>query len=104
MKKGGEMVSKRGMSPKTAEKVRIQKGIDKGTKLRRLRVKKELSQSELSAITGIPKKTIQRFEQSAQPINSTKLNTLCALCLALGCKIEDIIESEELLYKYRITK
>lgn len=97
-------MSKRGMTPKTAEKVRVQKGIDRGTKLRRLRVQKGLSQSELSSLSGVPIQTLRRYEQNAQPINGAKLKTLCALCFALGCKIEEIIESEELLAKYRMTK
>ena len=92
------------MTPKTAEQIRIQKGIDKGTKLRRQRVKKGLSQSELSAISGVPIQTLRRYEQSAIPINGAKLKTLVTICLALNCKIEDIIESEELLHKYRATK
>ena len=97
-------MSKRGMTPKQAERLREQKGIDKGTKLRKLRVNKGFSQSELSAISGVPIQTLRRYEQSAIPINSAKLKTLVALCIALNCKIEDIIESEELLHKYRATK
>ena len=92
------------MTPKQAEKIRIQKGIDKGTKLRRQRVKKGLSQSELAALSGVPIQTLRRYEQSAVPINSAKLNTLWSLCFVLGCRIEDVIESEELLHKYRATK
>lgn len=97
-------MNKRGMTPEQAEKLRIKRGIDKGTKLRRLRVKSGLSQSELSNISGIPIQTLRRYEQSATPINGAKLKTLVTLCLALNCKIEDIIESEELLHKYRATK
>lgn len=92
------------MTPKTAEQVRLKKGLDKGTKLRRMRVQKGYSQSELSAISGVPIQTLRRYEQSAAPINNAKLKTLCALCIALSCQIEDVIESEELLHKYRATK
>lgn len=92
------------MSPKTAEKIRIQKGIDKGTKLRRLRVVKGYSQSELSEMSGVTIQTLRRYEQSPVPIDGAKLKTLVALCRSLNCKIEDIIESEELLHRYRATK
>ena len=92
------------MTPKTAEAVRTKRGLDKGTKLRRLRVKKGYSQSELSAISGVTIQTIRRYEQSPVPIDGAKLKTLIALSLALNCKIEDIIESEEPLHKYRATK
>ncbi|MBR3592191.1 MAG: helix-turn-helix transcriptional regulator [Clostridia bacterium] len=97
-------MNKTGMSPETAEKVRIAKGIGKGTKLRRLRVLKGLSQSELAEKSGVPKKTIQRFEQNSDDINHTKLNTYCDLCMALECGIEDIIESEALANKYKAVK
>ena len=92
---------KRGMNPKQAEEIRIRKGLDKGTKLRRQRVKKGLSQSELSAISGVPLKTLQRYEQSAMLIDNMKLKTIIALCVALDCKIDDVIESAELIAKYR---
>ncbi len=97
-------MSKGGMTPKTAEAVRMKRGLDKGTKLRRMRVSRGLSQSELSAHSGIPIQTLRRYEQSATPINNAKLKTLVALACALNCKIEDIIESAELLRKYRSTK
>ncbi len=92
------------MTPKTAEALRIKRGLDRGTKLRRLRVEKGYSQSELSAFSGIPVNTLRKYEQSATPINSAKLKTLIALCLALNCKVEDVIESEELLHRYRAVK
>lgn len=97
-------MSKRGMTPKQAEELRIRKGLDKGTKLRRQRVNKGLSQSELAVMSGIPIQTLRRYEQSALLVDNMKLNTLIALCVSLNCKIEDIIESEELLRKYRATK
>lgn len=92
------------MTPKKAEAIRIRRGLDKGTKLRRQRVKKGLSQSELAAVSGVPLKTLQRYEQTTLPVNNAKLKTLVALCLALDCKIEDIVESESLLHKYRTVK
>ena len=92
------------MTPKQAEELRMRKGLDKGTKLRRLRVNKELSQSELAVMSGIPIQTLRRYEQSALLVDNMKLNTAIALCICLDCKIEDIIESESLLKKYRATK
>lgn len=97
-------MAKKGMSPEKAEEVRLQRGLDKGSKLRVLRVKKGLSQSELCAITGISKKSLQRYEQQHGTIDSARLDTLTDLCLALGCKIEDIIEDKDLIQKYRLTK
>ena len=92
------------MTPKQAEQIRIQRGIDKGTKLRRLRVSRGFSQSELAEYSGVTIQTLRRYEQSAAPINNAKLKVLVALARALNCKIEDIIESKELLKNYRSTK
>ena len=92
------------MTPKTAEALRLKRGLDRGTKLRRLRVAKGYSQTELSAFSGVPIQTLRRYEQSAAPINNAKLKTLVALCCSLNCSVEDIIESEELLRKYRSVK
>ena len=92
-------MTKKGMTPKQAEKLFVKRG--GGTKLRVLRVQKGLSQSELSELSGVSKKTIQRFEQQSESINGTNLGTLCDLCGALDCKIEDIIEGEELPEKYK---
>lgn len=97
-------MKKRGMTPEQAEKVRLKRGIDRGTKLRIMRVQKGLSQSELSAASGAPTKTIQRFEQEPNKIDGTKLNTLCGLSEALGCKIADIIEDEELIKRFNKVK
>lgn len=97
-------MKKRGMTPQTAEKLRVQRGIDRGTKLRRRRVERGLSQSELSLLSGIPVQTLRRYEQDERPINRAKLDTLCSLCIALDCKIEDILESADLIEKYRLTK
>lgn len=97
-------MSKRGMTPKQAELLRVQKGIDRGTKLRKARVKKGMSQRELSTVTGVPIQSVRRYEQIPMAINSAKLKTLIAFCLALDCHIDDIIEGKELLHKYRATK
>lgn len=102
--KGGRLLGKRGMNPKQAEDLRIRQGIDRGTNLRIKRVEKGWSQSELANISGVNIKTLRLYEQREEPLNSAKLKTLCALCIALGCRIEDILESEELKEKYRIVK
>lgn len=71
-----------------------------GTKLRRLRAAKGITQSELAEKSGVPIKSIQRFEQKITPIDGVKLETLCNLCLALNCGIGDILESGDLIEKY----
>lgn len=67
--------------------------------LQELRKKAKLSQSELATISGVNVRTIQHYEIGARKIDSAKLDTLCALALALGCNVQDIIEDEELKVK-----
>lgn len=95
-------MKKRGMTPKQAEQIRLKDGRE--SKLRRMRVKKGLSQSELSAASGVSLKTVQRFEQLPQKIDGTNLNTLCGLSEALGCRITDIIEDAELIERFNKVK
>lgn len=93
------MRKKRGITPNQAAKLNAQKGIE-GTKLQKLRVGKNLSQSDLAELSGVPFRRIQYYEQYKGTIDNAKLETLCALSNALGCKIEDIIESRTLIRHY----
>lgn len=94
---------KRGIDPKTAQRIRTEKGI-KDTKLQQLRVKRGLSQNDLSIISGVTIRAIQGYEQQTRKINGARLDTLCSLCIALDCKIEDIIDDEKLVNKYKLIK
>lgn len=96
-------MSKRGMKPQRAVKLKAEKGLEI-TKLQRLRVAKGLSQNDLAAISGIPIRRIQHYEQLARPIDGARIETLCDLCLALDCKLEDLIESKSIIAKLRKTK
>lgn len=92
-------MKKRGMTPQQAEKL-----FGRGTKLRVARVRRGLSQGELAEASGVPKKTIQRFEQEPHKIDGTKLKTLCELCEALECTITDIIDDDELIERFNKVK
>lgn len=94
---------KRGMKPQQAAKIRAEKGITE-TRLQKLRVKKGLSQMELAVKANMPKRRIQHYEHEAENIDRAKLETLCDLCIALDCKLEDILESKELIEKLRMAK
>lgn len=95
---------KKGPTPARAEKVRLSKGLNRGTKLRITRVKRGLSQVELAKVTGIPVQTIQHYEQCPYTIDGTKFSTLCNLCEALNVKISDIIEDTKLIERYNKVK
>lgn len=96
-------MGERGMSPTQAAKFFAQDGKEP-TKLKRLRVAKGFSQSELAAISGIPVRRIQHYEQRKRLIDGARIETLCNLALALDCGIEDIIESKSIIEKMRMTK
>lgn len=96
-------MSKRGISPEQAQKIRKSKGIE-DTKLQRLRVEKGLSQTALSAKSGVTRRAIECYEQRTRAIDNAKLDTLCALCLSLDCKLEDILESKTLIERLKLCK
>ena len=96
-------MSKRGITPEQAKKIKDQKG-QEVTKLQTLRVKKKLTQKQLSIVSGVTQRMIQCYEQQTRPIEGAHLDTLCRLCLALDCKIEDILEDADLIEKFRLTK
>lgn len=75
----------------------------KNSRLQNTRLAAGLSQSQLAAATGLNVRTLQCYEQGAKDINNAKLATLLKLCLALDCKLGDILTDEatvELLEQY----
>lgn len=98
------MTEKRGITVEQAKRIRAEKGLKDETKLQKIRVSKGLSQAQLAKLSGVATRTIQHYERGVRDIDGAKLNTLCGLCLALGCKIEDILENAETIEKLRATK
>ena len=74
------------------------------SKLKILRVRKGYSQQGLADAAGIPKRAIQTYEQGERNVDHASLETLCDICIALNCTLEDILESEELLEKFHQVK
>lgn len=62
------------------------------TNLKIIRTKLNLTQKELSDISGIPVRTIQQYEQRQKNINKAQTEYLVMLSKALSCKIEDLLE------------
>lgn len=71
------------------------------SKLQDIRLAKEMSQNDLAEKSGVSKRTIQCYEQGTRPIDGAGLNHLCSLSLALGCRIDDILEDEKLIKCYK---
>lgn len=73
------------------------------SKLQITRLSREMSQSQLAKAAGINGRVLQVYEQGGRDLNGAKLATLLKICLALGCKLEDILpddETTELLERY----
>ena len=65
------------------------------TKLKTLRQAKGLSQSQLAEKTGINVRTIQHYEQGSKNFDHARIDTIMKICIALNCKLEDVIENPE---------
>ena len=66
-------------------------------KLKTMREMRELTQREVAELSGVSFRMIKDYEQGQRDINGARLSTLLRLCLALGCKLEDIIDDAETL-------
>lgn len=67
--------------------------------LKEKRTERGLSQADLSALTGISKRTLQAYEQGERNINMTDLDRLTTLSITLGCSITDLLTDENLIKK-----
>lgn len=63
-----------------------------GAELRGLRAKRSLSQEQLAQMAGMNKKTVQRLEAGARPMDIAQLYQLCR---ALGVKPSTLIDAME---------
>ena len=65
--------------------------------LKSIRKSKNITQKELSEITGISLSAIQKYERNARDIHSANLKTLATLSIALDCSIIELLSDPELL-------
>lgn len=64
-------------------------------RLKEKRQAKGLSQSQLAEKTGINVRTIQHYEQGSKIFDHARIDTILKCCIALDCKLEDLIENQE---------
>lgn len=64
-------------------------------KLQEYRNKRGMSQKELADVSGVSKRVIQDCEQGQRNINGASGERLYRLALALGTRIEDLLEDKE---------
>lgn len=89
------------MSPAQAELLRLQKKAGKTTRLKLLRISRDLSQSELASLSGIPKNTLVKYEQGTSSIENAKFSMILKICDTLQCSIADILEDDTLYNKVK---
>jgi transcriptional regulator with XRE-family HTH domain len=65
------------------------------SKLKTIRLAHGLSQSQLAAAAGINGRVLQNYEQDVRDLSGAKLATLLKICIALHCKLEDILPDGE---------
>ena len=65
------------------------------TKLKKMRERRNVSQTELANISGVSLRSIQLYEQRVNDIDKAQAHTLYKLSVSLGCNIEDLLESPE---------
>lgn len=63
--------------------------------LKTIRESRGITRQKLSELSGVNVRMIERYEQGERDLNGAKLKTLLKLCVALGCKLEDIIDDNE---------
>jgi transcriptional regulator with XRE-family HTH domain len=60
--------------------------------LKKERIKKGLSQQQLSEVTGVPIKSIGNYEQLRRDINNAHAIVVFRLASALGCNVSDLLD------------
>ena len=67
------------------------------TRLKAARLKAGLSQSELARGADINVRTLQAYEQGYKSFDNARLETILKVALACGSRLEELIESPDLL-------
>ena len=61
------------------------------SKLKEMRLKRRLSQSQLAYLSNVNVRNIKTYEQNENDINKAQVNILLSLARVLNCSIEDIL-------------
>lgn len=67
------------------------------SKLKEKRLEVGFSQAQLAKKAGINMRTLQHYEQDNSPktFDNARIDTILRVCLALNCKVSDVIEKQE---------
>lgn len=66
------------------------------TNLKRLRIEAGLTQASLAEKAGLKLTAIRDYEQNHKPINNAAAISVYKIAVVLGCKVEDLLEYENL--------
>ena len=66
-------------------------------KLKEMRTARGLSQSQLANRADIKIRMYQNYEQNVAPFDRAHMDTILRICLALECKMEDVLTDPKLL-------
>lgn len=66
-------------------------------KLKELRMAAGLSQKQLADLAGTNVRVLQHYEQGTKNFDHARIDILIKYCLALNCKLSDLIEDPEYL-------
>lgn len=64
------------------------------TNLKRIRENAGISQLKLAELSGVSVRMIQKYEQRDRDINKAQVINICKIASALGCNVQDLIETE----------
>ena len=62
------------------------------TNLKRIRIASGITQAALAESSGVSLRTLQEYEQGRKSINGAAAITVHRIALALGVKVEDLLE------------
>lgn len=66
-------------------------------KLKEMRTARGLSQSQLAQKAGLNVRVLQHYEQGSKNFDHARIDILLKYCIALDCKLSDVIENPEYL-------
>lgn len=70
------------------------------TRLKAMRIKMGMTQSELASAANINMRVLQHYEQGTKPFDSARLDVILKICIALNCEMSDILDNKENIALY----
>ena len=65
------------------------------SKFKKIRKQRRISVAELSRLSGISKRTLEKYENGEREINKARAIAVYNIAKALNCSIEDLLDLED---------